>query len=104
MYVCMYVYTYLGQPSNVDTVNNVNIAFATSSKWKRFLSQLRSFITGLSMTPSSNTKYVPLKLSTIINDHLQTFSSICDYYLLTLRCIHLRTICACKEFSLKIYN
>lgn len=56
--------TYDGQPSNVDTVKSVSIAFATSSKWKRCWIQLLSFITGLLISPLSYSRYVPLKLST----------------------------------------
>lgn len=44
---------YPGQPSKVDTVNRVNIAFATSSKWNLFRSHSRSLITGVLTSPSS---------------------------------------------------
>lgn len=53
--------THPGQPSNVDTVNKVSIALATSSKCKRFLVHLRSSTCGWLISPSSNTRYVPLE-------------------------------------------
>lgn len=49
----------------MDTVKSVSIAFATSSKWKRFWCQFLSFITGLLMLPSSNSRYVPLKAAAV---------------------------------------
>ena len=53
--------THPGQPSNVDTVNSVSMAFATSSKWNLlFFFHSRSFNTGLLTSPSSNNRYVPL--------------------------------------------
>lgn len=57
-----YLVTYDGQPSNVDTVKSVSIAFATSSKWKRCWHQFLSFMIGLFILPFSNSRYVPLKL------------------------------------------
>lgn len=62
-----YLVTYDGQPSNVDTVKSVSIAFATSSKWKRCWHQFLSFMIGLLILPFSNSRYVPLKL-TISNE------------------------------------
>lgn len=44
--------TYAGQPSNVDTVKSVNMAFATLSKWNEFLSHNLFSTIGFVMSPS----------------------------------------------------
>ena len=57
--------THPGQPSNVDTVNNVSIALATSSKWNLFFLHSRTSTLGWLTSPSSYTRYVPLQDSDI---------------------------------------
>lgn len=43
----MCAHTYPGHPSNVDTVNNVSIPFATLSKLNLLFVHTRSLITGV---------------------------------------------------------
>lgn len=49
----IYLNTYDGQPSNVETVNKVSIALATSSKWNLLLLHSRSINLGLLISPLS---------------------------------------------------
>jgi len=53
--------THPGQPSNVDTVNNVSIALATSSKLNLFFCHERSSTFGWLVSPSSYLRYWPLQ-------------------------------------------